>query len=148
MSKKSKVDGSVYSHSVRIRTDEDAIRSFVPKKGIDIIFQPVYEDEGFKSGKKEYNVTLIGSDIVPETNITQRDLMNTVAEWKNIVSDRVRVQRKEPLKHKIVTNVDRELIVGSDILKSRIENVDEKDIHTDPETGKRSAIIFEEEVKE
>ena len=146
--KRKNIDGGVYSESVRIRTSEDEIRSYVPKKGIDISFTPVYEDEGNKRGNKEFFATLVGSDIVPETSITQRDLMNEVAKWKNIVSDRVRTQRKEPVKHKIVTNVDRELLVGSDILKVRLDNVDEKDISISPDTGKRSAIVCDEEAKE
>lgn len=146
--KRKNVDGAVYSESVRVKTNEDTIRSYVPKKGIDISFTPVYEDEGNKRGNKEFFATLVGSDIVPETSITQRDLMNEVSKWKNIVSDRVRTQNKEPIKHKIVTNVDRELLSGSDILKVRLDNLDEKDINTDPKTGKRSAIVCDEEAKE
>lgn len=140
-------DGKVYSESVRINISEDTIRSYVPKKGIDIIFKPVYDDENDKKGKKEFNATLIGSDIVPENAITQSDLTNTLAQWKSIVSDRVRVQRAQPLKHKIVTNVDRELQVGADILKHRIENLDPTKITTD-ENGKRWAEIAEEEIKD
>lgn len=143
-----KQDGGVYAESVRIRVDEDTIRSYVPRKGIDVIFSPVYDDEGEKKGKKEWNATLIGSNILPEYNITQRELVNELSKWRNIVSDRTRIVRSQPLKHKIVTNVDRELIMGSDILKSRIDNVDEKDIHIDPTVGKRFAEICDEEVKE
>lgn len=140
-------DGNVYSESVRIRVSEDTIRSYVPKKGIDIVFQPVYEDEENKKGSKEYNATLMGSDILPENAITQRDLINTLADWKSIVSDRVRMQRAEPLRHKIVTNVDREIQIGADILKSRLDNLDPTKITTD-ENGKRWAEIADEQVKD
>lgn len=140
-------EGKVYSESVRVRISEDTIRSYVPKKGIDIIFQPVYEDEANKKGAKEFNTTLMGSDILPENAITQSDLTNTLAQWKSIVSDRVRIQRAQPLKHKIVTNVDREIQVGSDILKHRIDNLTPDKITTD-ENGKRWAEIADEEIKD
>lgn len=154
--RKGKVDGGVYSESVRVRTSEDTIKSFVPRKGIDVVFTPVYEDEGNKPGNKEWNVLLTGSDIMPETSITQRELINELSKWKSIVSDRVRRQRKEPLKFKITTNVEREMItkegvtrvnINSDILNSRLDRVEEKDI-TVGDNGKRCAEICNDEIKE
>lgn len=131
-------DGNVFSESVRVKIHESTKLAYVPKKGIDMIFEQVDDIPDPQGRKKhEYNVTLIGSDIVPEEKIEQRDLTNVLSQWRSIVSDRVRVQRKEPLKHHISTFIDRPKSLMSDQLKSRVESLKEDQIRI--KDGKRFA---------
>ena len=131
-------DGNVYSETVRVKIHEATKLAYVPKKGIDMIFEQldnIPDPQGRK--KHEYNVTLVGSDIVPEEKIEQRDLTNVLSQWKSIVSDRVRVQRKEPLRHHISTFIDRPKHLMSDQLNSRIDALTEDQIRI--KDGKRFA---------
>jgi hypothetical protein len=137
-------DGNVYSESVIIRGSRHQIHSYNPPKGIDIIFEPVVENIP-DDRPQEFKATLVGSDILPEETITPREITKVLSDWRTIVSDRVRGQRKEPLKHTIDTFIERSGMQMSDQLKSRVDKLLPDDIVT--HQGKKWARVFSGEVK-
>lgn len=139
-------DGNVYSETVIIRGSRNQVHSYNPPKGIDIIFEPVDEKSNIPDHMpQEFRATLIGADILPEETITPREIVKVLSDWRNIVSDRVRFQRKEPLKHTIDTFIERSGMEMSDQLKSRVDALLPEDIAT--HQGKKWARVFSGEVK-
>lgn len=95
---------------VQIRKRINDILNYVPPKGMDLTFEQVDLTDKNPKSPKLYNCSIVTSEVHPDYPKEPRHITELLAGWRSIVSDRVRTQNAEPLKHRIVTIVSREKI--------------------------------------
>ena len=132
---------------VRIRKHINDILNYVPKKGIDITFTQVDPDDTNPRSPKLLDAVITMSNAHPDYPLERKDMTELLAGWRGIVSDRVRTQGAEPLKHKIVTIVNRPKIQDDPVLLEKVEAIPVERKFKD-EFGNDLVEIFNEDVKE
>lgn len=132
---------------VQIRKRIADILNYVPPKGFDFTFEQVELDDKNPRSPKLYDCSIVTSASHPDYPKEARHVTELLAGWRNIVSDRVRKQNAEPLKHRIVTIVNREKIQGDKDTKEMIDALPSDKKWKDEESGNDLAEISGE-VKE
>lgn len=117
---------------VQIRKNPKDILNFVPPKGIDINFYQVDPEETGRT--KLYDVAIITSPLNPEPDIKAsepRHITELLSSWRNLVSDKSSQQNIQPLKHKIVTVIDRPEVKANTQLQEKINKLSPEQITKD-----------------
>lgn len=132
---------------VRIRKHINDILNYRPPKGFDFTFHDADPDNKNPRSPHLYDAQIVCSNVHPDYPKQRHDMTSLLAGWKNLVSDRVAQQHAGPLKHKIVTVIEREKVTSNTTLQERIANLPaEKKFKN--EDNLDTAEIFNEEVKD
>jgi hypothetical protein len=115
-------DAAIVSR-VQIRKNPKDFIHYVPPKGIDITFHPVDPTETKPNAPRLYDAIITGSPSHPDTPIEPRQINDLLSSWRSLVSDRVEIQHRQPIKHKITTIVSRDHVRKDKVIKERIDKL-------------------------